>query len=127
MEIKFLEDFYDNMSLIITECNFLAVEDDHSIVTFKTNSRRVAFNLNKNSFNEEFKKEIIDLEPIQVIACDSTDDDLGLDPTFKNTNATDNTITTNKRVTRLTQISKEDSKTTTLESSEGDETLPHPD
>ena len=51
------------------------------------------------------------------------DDDLSLDPMFKNNNTLDTTITPNRRVTRGMSTSNKDHGSTMLESSEGAEIL----
>ena len=66
--------------------------------------------------------------PVQVDACDETDIDLYLDSTFKkNANATYNTCTTCRGVTRKMRHSNEDSAKTILESVEETEILPGSD
>ena len=54
-----------------------------------------------------------------MIVDEVTDDDLSLDPKFRNNNTVENTITANRRVTRHMSTSKEDSRITMLENTEG--------
>ena len=52
------------MSLGTNGSNFLVIEVDLSIGSFKTNASRVSFDLIKKSFSEEVTKEIIDYSPV---------------------------------------------------------------
>ena len=97
------------MSLRTAGSNFLAIEDDRSIGSFKTSSRRVLFNIRKNLCSKEVKKELIDVALVQVIVDEVIDDDLSLDPTFRNNCTAENTSTSNRRVARHMSTFKEDS------------------
>ena len=85
MEIQWLEDCDDNMLLSITRSHFLTIEDDLSLGSFKTNVRRVSFNLSKKSYSKDVSKELNDTVLSQVIVDYKLDDNLSLDPTLPQT------------------------------------------
>ena len=116
------------MSLSTTGSNLLAIENDPSIGSFKTNARKVSFNqahevftYDKNSHVKHATNELDDTVPTQAMSDDGLHDGLRLDPAFKNNNTADEMITENRRLNRKIKISNEDSVIPILESSEGAE------